>query len=1306
MNMKKRITALLLMVVMIFGTMPALAAQIASAGNMNLAVSGTFEGTSEAYLGPLTVAVTLENGSIVDMELVDYTDTIGIMLPTFAIKSERIISNQSFMVDVVSSATVTSLAIRLAAQRAIEEAGMDTGTFMTPVQRPPVNRPAVENVDVVIVGAGMAGLSAAIELAYTYPDISFIVLEKTDLITGQVQTFGVTGAAMNVPSVYPSLVAQTPDMAFTIDGLIEDIERTSVRGPINRTLLRNVYEGSYDLFTRFHSWGGFEFEVPFFFADTGGNTQTLAKTGGGFALQTFFTNAIENLNIDLRTASRATGLLVNNAGAVYGVTVEDRDGTYAIHANAVLLATGGFAYNDALVAELTPAFTQPGAWARVMPGTTGDGFIWTRELFNTPIVGCGVIQPAFRASNRSHTPIDAPIFSTDGVRFANEAAPMSVINAMYEQGIRAYRITNREITPPISNFQRRYDAGDIMLHDTLYELAQARGINYEALRNSVDEWNAAVDAGVSPGFGLPPAHPMAGRRIDTAPFLSERARPSHQGTQTGILIDDYKRVLDGSRNIVPGLYAAGELTLGNVVNTINPGFAAGTALSYAVYGGTFVAGVMANDLGGTPTANVMAAELGGVPAAAAAAATDGVNLIVDGQAVTLPADSRPFNIDGQTHLPLAYLAQVMGFNVAWDANTSTVALTTSDMSATAQAAASAATPPVQVDNCPILPTATATFNPGTYRVIVPTISCDDSDSVWNTSRTTDPDTLANAAVFSIGVPMVLYVTFSANQIVDIDIAFHGESTSPMTAWLQRNYPMIPDQILVRQSTMEVCMPTGATITRNAILRGVNEAIVEAGVDPRNLVPQIPTAPLAGDLFMPGFYVYYLPGGTYNIWGQPIDWAVDGGDEGHRALSRPATEAEFNAGRTAPPLTGTDLLWHGNDENRVLVMQSLLSGEHGAIRVPGADPIVGTFSGMFFHVSVGRNTFFQFEHVNGDGMSPSNGSTLGGVLPAYSTVLLNGRSSGESMGTGANPNANPPVFHPIPAAPAAVQGWGGDPRYGRAAGHNWWVQQAHLMANEQQSILGITPDTTSGAISSGMAVRIGLERVLSFAAGGELPYLPILDENPFFMAATVAQMTTPRTDESILVLSPGRTNALPVPGFPGMYINIGTCRHIIRVIHPTILPRNYANINHGNPGQPFVSAARWTADEIEENMLPGTITLEQFNTFTEGIINVYRQVGPNGGRQLSTLVMGNSLDVYVPDPAREDYSVPATFTIEPIPGYEEFSQAVLDVVKTLIASRATNGMDQSHRLGFWGEGSPGALPPGTSPTQIAVPPPRS
>lgn len=585
--MKKKATKLmcLLLAIALLPFAPNLVQANPAPGTQPTFTPGTFTATATSFAGPLTVSVTVSQNRIESITLDQHVDTIGIADVAFDILSGRIIESQSLAVDLVSGATLTSLAVQLALTEALTEAGANAAVLSRAVPQRQVTPANTETVDVVIVGAGLAGLMAAYELSFNNPDVSFVLLEKLDFIGGQTAT---TGGVIYSP--LSPLSADDFDVQVIVD-LFNYQSREAVRAD----LIRNLFAPGYEMLARYLEMGATFYDE----AETRGasdywvNVSRHVGSGPGFA--TFWHNFVANNPIDVRTASRATGLLVDASGVVYGVTVRDRDNEYEIHADAVLLATGGFGYNDELKAEFVPMFHPRTNIARVMPGATGDGILFTRQ-FGTPVVGQGAIHGVLRPTFDFGT-IPAPfIVNTEGARFTNESYVFGVIQAIAGCGecgaesVTSFRIADSNLN--ISDLEARLQSGALMRHDTLEDLAAARGIDVSTLLATVEAYNAAYDAGLSPGFGLPAGN---ARRIDTAPFFSERVLTSHIGTIPGILVDDYLRVLDGQNNPVPGLYAAGEVMFGNFFTRIYP--AGGTAISTASYGGPVAIRTIVGDFG-------------------------------------------------------------------------------------------------------------------------------------------------------------------------------------------------------------------------------------------------------------------------------------------------------------------------------------------------------------------------------------------------------------------------------------------------------------------------------------------------------------------------------------------------------------------------------------------------------------------------------------------------------------------------------------------------------------------------------------
>ena len=131
--------------------------------------------------GDVNVTVTFEDGKIAAVEVGAHNETPGISDMAIEKIPAAIVAEQSLVVDAVAGATITSNAILTAAQAALTEAGVDVAPFMVKTETV-LTEGETEETDVVIVGAGLAGLMAAYELKDNHPEVNYILIEKLDMV--------------------------------------------------------------------------------------------------------------------------------------------------------------------------------------------------------------------------------------------------------------------------------------------------------------------------------------------------------------------------------------------------------------------------------------------------------------------------------------------------------------------------------------------------------------------------------------------------------------------------------------------------------------------------------------------------------------------------------------------------------------------------------------------------------------------------------------------------------------------------------------------------------------------------------------------------------------------------------------------------------------------------------------------------------------------------------------------------------------------------------------------------------------------
>ena len=225
-------------------------------------------------------------------------------------------------------------------------------------------------------------------------------------------------------------------------------------------------------------------------------------------LVTVLGDNVSSRGIDLRTGTRATELTVDENGRVTGVLAEDKEGVYTIYADAVILATGGFASNPEMVDEYTPQWSGYPSTASV--GATGDGITMglavgaaldDMDNAGPQSVAYDTGSGAVSLTNVRYN--GAILVNSDGVRFTSESGPsMPIATAITEQeGGYAYLIFDQASVDNAALMQDYKDRGYFTEAETVEELAEALGIDAEALAQTVENYHTVYDTGVDEEFG-------------------------------------------------------------------------------------------------------------------------------------------------------------------------------------------------------------------------------------------------------------------------------------------------------------------------------------------------------------------------------------------------------------------------------------------------------------------------------------------------------------------------------------------------------------------------------------------------------------------------------------------------------------------------------------------------------------------------------------------------------------------------------------------------------------------------------------
>ncbi|TCP55251.1 tricarballylate dehydrogenase [Tamaricihabitans halophyticus] len=429
------------------------------------------------------------------------------------------------------------------------------------------------DIDVLIVGCGAAGLSAAVSAKEQDPAANVVVLERS--------TRNERGGNTRWSSAYFRMTEELRPA----DGFDEDFAAFT-GGAADPAYVSRLRELSTETLRWLESHG-VRFEmVPMFFLTA--RKPRLGIAGGGAAIVDTLGRVAEGLGVEFRYETTVDGLLTSGAGSerqVTGVHYTDRDGRRGeLRATAVLLASGGYEGNVELMRR---SF---GENAEFMKPVARGGSFNQGELIESAIdIG------AARAGEwgnfhgepvdpRSHMPeavvMTFPygiLVNADGERFVDEAS--GTVDEIYEEVCRsifrqpgniAYLIADQRLLE-IPDFDRAtltdqnpYQA------ESLEHLAKVLDVDARALTSTVDAYNRAVQPG-EPGFdhtaadglctiGLQPPKSNWARAVVGAPFVAIPIATAVCFTFGGVAVDQESRVLTEDGMWIRGLWAAGEMT--------------------------------------------------------------------------------------------------------------------------------------------------------------------------------------------------------------------------------------------------------------------------------------------------------------------------------------------------------------------------------------------------------------------------------------------------------------------------------------------------------------------------------------------------------------------------------------------------------------------------------------------------------------------------------------------------------------------------------------------------------------------------
>ncbi len=568
-------------------------------------VSGDFTGTAKGFGGDVSVTLTLTDGAITGCTAEGKDETQGVGSEAIAKMPGEIAESGSIAVDGVSGATVTSTAIKEAAAAALTAAGLNPDDYKTAVEKTGSAEDSTVEADVVVVGAGGAGMTAAITAAAEGKSV--VILESQSMVGGNsvratggmnagktvYQDENEFGESAGVEKTLKTAAEKYADnetitaLAKTVSeqwaayqanptGYFDSVELMELdtmiggKGINDPELVETLCANSADAIDWLDEHGITLHNVSSF----GGasvkrihrpvNAEGKTVSVGSYMIPLLQENC-EKAGVKMMLDTTATEILTDANGAAVGVKATGASGeTVTVNAKAVVLASGGFGANLDMVVKYKPELK--GFMTTNAPGIQGQG-IEMAEAIGAATVDMDQIQihPTVEANTAALITEGlrgdgAILINEEGQRFIDEVGTRDVVSAaeIAQTGSYSWLVVDQAMVDASSVIQGYIKKGYTKTGATYEELAKAMGVDAAAFAETMEKWNGYVEAKNDPDFGRTSfANPL-----NTAPYYAVKVTAGVHHTMGGLKINANTEVLNEKGEVIPGLFAAGEVTGG------------------------------------------------------------------------------------------------------------------------------------------------------------------------------------------------------------------------------------------------------------------------------------------------------------------------------------------------------------------------------------------------------------------------------------------------------------------------------------------------------------------------------------------------------------------------------------------------------------------------------------------------------------------------------------------------------------------------------------------------------------------------
>lgn len=566
--------------------------------------AASYTGTAQGMGGEVSVTLTIENGVITDCVATGDKETDGIGSVVIAQFPAQVVEGNTINLDAVSGATITSNAFVEAAKAALTAAGLNPDDYMTKVAAAAAGD-VTKEADVVIVGAGGAGMTAA--MTASDAGKSVIILESQAMVGGNsVRSTGGMNAAKTVyqdenefaegagvekmlksaadnyadnefiTSLAATVAQQWADYQANPVGYFDSVELMELdtmvggKGINNPELVKTLVEGTAPAIDWLDENGMSLHNVAAFGGASVKRIHRPVNEEGkvvsvGAYLIPLMEKACQDRGVEFILNTTADTILTDANGQAVGVSGTDKDGnTVTVNAKAVILATGGFGANLDMVASYKPELK--GFMTTNAPGIQGQGIAMATAI-GAATVDMEQIQihPTVEANTAALITEGlrgdgAILVNANGERFTDEVSTRDKVSAaeIAQPGSFSWLIVDQAMADASNVIQGYITKGYTKQGATYEELAKEIEVDPAAFAATMEKWNGCVEAKTDADFGRTSfANPL-----NTAPYYAIKVSAGVHHTMGGVVINSSTEVLKEDGSVIPGLFAAGEVTGG------------------------------------------------------------------------------------------------------------------------------------------------------------------------------------------------------------------------------------------------------------------------------------------------------------------------------------------------------------------------------------------------------------------------------------------------------------------------------------------------------------------------------------------------------------------------------------------------------------------------------------------------------------------------------------------------------------------------------------------------------------------------